>query len=411
MAADLDCRLCKSSDLYKFIDFGDMPLADAFLSDAVDERRNLRFELAVNLCRNCGWHQLTEVVDPKILYQEDYPYDSRVTTTGQMHWREFAESVQRFYGLSESDLVVDIGSNTGALLEEFKKFTPKIQGVDPSTTACDIAVSFGIPTINSFFDADTAQKIFNDFGFPKVITATNSFAHVDDLDAWVLAAETIMGEDSVLIVESPHVFDLFEENEFDTIYHEHLSYISVKPLVTFFAKFGLHVNLVEQREIHGGSIRIHISKRLRNDSTNSVQLIVAKEEGAKIFEQSTVDFFAYKIRNLISDIENTIISLNSEKVRVGIVSAPAKGMTLLNCLRKDLFDVIGISDRSSLKIGRFAPGTSLKVLSDKELLALNPDVLLILAWNFKYEIMNNINKISGNKIRFLIPIPSPTVIE
>ena len=408
MRHDTDCRICESSDLVQFLDLGHSPIADSFTDFDFSKDPHSRFPLAVNVCKACGWHQLTHVIEPEILYQRDYPYDSRVTKTGKLHWDSFAESVARNYRINQGDLVVDIGSNTGALLDSFKNFSENVQGVDPSETAAKIAIQNAIPTVVSFFNRDSVLKIIESSGQARVVTATNSFAHVDDVSTWIDNIDLLLSPDGVLLIESPHVLELIKNNQFDTIYHEHLSYISLTPLVNFFEKRNLHVIRVEKTQIHGGSIRIHISKSssLRD---GSVSKIIEEELEAGIFELENLSLFSNRVTNLRNKLQKMLSDISIGENSIGIISAPAKGMTMLNFLDLSELNIVGISDRSHLKIGKFAPGTGLRVLTDAQLLALEPNYLLVLAWNFAEEIIENIQSMSNKKLKFIIPIPDPVI--
>jgi SAM-dependent methyltransferase len=408
MRNDVDCRICESRDLLLFLDLGNLPIADAFTDIDHSTDPYSRFPLAVNLCKQCGWHQLSHVIEPEILYQQDYPYDSRVTKTGKRHWDSFAYSVASHYGIKQGDVIVDIGSNTGALLDSFKFFSESVQGVDPSETASEIARKNNIPTVVSFFNKDAVHEIIATIGNASVVTATNSFAHVDDVSAWVENVKLLLSPQGVLIIESPHVLQLIKNNQFDTIYHEHLSYVSVKPLVEFFKKRGLHIIRVEKTVIHGGSIRIHVCK---NESLvdSSVSEIIKEESQARISEIDNLLLFANRITDLREKLQNILFDITSRNETIGIVSAPAKGMTLINSLNLSNLNIVGISDRSHLKIGKFAPGIGLKVLNDSELLSLEPNYLLILAWNFAEEIIGNIQTMSNKKNKYIVPIPDPVI--
>jgi SAM-dependent methyltransferase len=408
MRHDTDCRLCESKDLAQFLDLGYLPIADSFTDFDSSKDPDSRFPLAVNICKACGWHQLTHVIEPEILYQQDYPYDSRVTKTGKLHWDSFAESVVSKYGVKQGDLIVDIGSNTGALLDSFKNFSENVRGIDPSETAAKIAIENKIPTTVSFFNRNSVLEIIESSGQASVVTATNSFAHVDDVSTWVENINLLLASDGVLIIESPHVLQLIRNNQFDTIYHEHLSYISITPLINFFKQRNLYIIRVEKTQIHGGSIRIHVSKNpLLVDKTLSE--ILEEEYGSGIFEFENLLYFASKVTSLRMKLRKILNEIANKGQSIGIVSAPAKGMTLINYINLSDFKVLGISDRSNLKIGKYAPGTGLRVMTDAALLALEPDYVLVLAWNFAEEIIENIQAISYKNLKFIIPIPDPVI--
>ena len=406
---DFDCRLCDSTKLNCYLDLGTLPLADAFTTEPITDSEQYYFPLKVNLCQDCGWSQLTHVISSEVLYQRDYPYDSTITKTGESHWLGFASDVIRQYKLNLNDLVLDIGSNTGALLKQFKSLGMQIIGIDPSSTAAEIANRNGIETIPAFFSNSSANLVKQSMGLPKVITATNSFAHVDDLNAWASNVASILHAEGVLIIESPHILELVRFNQFDTVYHEHLSYVSLAPLIAFFHKHGLEIIQVDKQQIHGGSVRIHVAHSKAKPVTESVFVVLEEERSFGLRNLDRMRDFATDVSNIRKDFLAMLGNIHSEGKSVGIASAPAKGMTLINYLGINASNIVGISDKSNLKIGRYAPGTKWMVISDKELLELAPDFIIILAWNFKKEIMQNLTDESNYSPRFIIPIPNPVI--
>lgn len=404
------CRVCRSSDLRNFLDLGETHLADRFLIDSENVNSDPKFSLCVNVCLSCGWHQLTIVVDRSLMYEENYPYDSRTTETGQKHWSELADKAISLIEPSNNEIkVLDIGSNTGALLTEFKIRGCKVIGIDPSVDASRIAHSFGIDNIIDFFGSTAVSKLI-DLGFnPDIITSTNSFAHTDDLSSWLYSVEKILSSQGVLIIEAPHVLNLFTYSQFDTIYHEHLSYVSLTPLIDLFASHNLVIFNVESVDIHGGSIRIFAGKD-RKVIGQSVDKIVNKEKEYRIKELDFLLNFAKIVKSNREALREFLKKIEGTGKTFGIVSAPAKGMTYFAYCGLSQFKISGISDKNPLKIGKFAPGTGLRVITDSELVAIAPDYLLILAWNFKKEIIRNMVNL-GYRNKFVVGIPSLEVID
>jgi len=220
----LNCRLCKSKKLYKFLDLGLHPPSDQFLDRYKISQPVTFYPLEVNNCQRCGFKQLSYVVDPKILYQDDYPYESSLTKAGAKHFNEFAMSVKNKFGLTSKDLVIDIGSNVGILLGFFKKQKVNVLGVDPAKNICKIANNKKIKTLHSFFDAKISNKIISKFGYAKIITGTNVFAHIDDLNGLFKNVKKVLDKKrGIFIIEVPHFLNIIKDLEYDTIYHEHLS--------------------------------------------------------------------------------------------------------------------------------------------------------------------------------------------
>lgn len=396
--------------LPKFLDLGFTPPADQFRRKDQLREPDVYYPLEVLVCEDCGLAQLSYVVSPEVLYRNDYPYESSTTQTGRRHWAEFAGSVVKRLGLSRNDLTVDIGSNVGVLLGAFRDHGMRVQGVDPAANIVMIARDNGIDTICDFFNEDTARKIVADKGCASVITATNVFAHVDDLDRLMSNVKSLLDERGAFIFEAPYFPNLLQHNEYDTIYHEHLSYLSVKPLVPFFAKHGLEIFHIEQNDIHGGSFRVFVAQRGRRETGDVVSCMIAEEERLGIYSRPMLDRFAVAVKRNKKELVSLLHALKNDGKRIAGVSAPAKGMTLLNYCRIDADILDFVTEKSPLKIGRYTPGAHIPVLPDSELVARQPDYALLLAWNFADEIMHNLREFRQRGGKFIIPIPSPRVV-
>lgn len=405
------CRMCRSNNLYKFLDLGFTPPADQFRRKDQLREPDMYYPLQVEVCDDCGLVQLNHVVSPEVLYRNDYPYESSTTKTGHEHWAGFAKSVVERFGLGSKDLVVDIGSNVGVLLGEFKKNGVRVQGVDPAANIVMIAHERGIDTICDFYNIETAKKIAEEKGQASVITGTNVFAHIDDLNAFMNNISHLLNEKGVFIFEAPYFINLLKHNEYDTIYHEHLSYLSVKPLLPFFEKFGMEVFDIRQVDIHGGSFRVFIGQKGEWPVSDIVREMIEEENRLGVYDHKTLDEFAKRVKKNKCDLVWLLRKLKHEGKSIVGVSAPAKGMTLLNyCgIDNDLLDFV--TEKSKLKIGRYTPGSHISVVADSELLDKQPDYALLLAWNFADEIMKNLNEYRKNGGKFIIPIPEPTVIR
>ena len=312
--------------------------------------------------------------------------------------------------MSEKDLVVDIGSNVGVLLGEFKKQGTQVEGVDPAANIVMLAHERGIDTLCDFFNEESVDKIIALKGNASVITGTNVFAHIDDLDVLMNNVKKLLTKNGVFIFEAPYFVNLLKHLEYDTIYHEHLSYLSVKPLVPFFAKHGMEVFDVEQVDIHGGSFRVYIAEKGQYTVEPVVNELIKEEENQKIYDPETLEKFSQSVQKNRNELMWLLHSLRKEGKTIVGVSAPAKGMTLLNYCRigTDLLDVV--TEKSNLKIGRVTPGTHIPVVPDSYLLEHQPDYALLLAWNFADEIIKNLSEYQKRGGKFIIPIPMPKII-
>jgi len=407
----VECRLCSSNKLTKFLDLGHHPPSDQFQKEENLNTPIKFYPLDVHICDKCGFIQLGYIVDPKILYQDNYPYESSTTATGKKHYHDFASSVVKDYNFGPNDLAVDIGSNVGVLMEGFKLLGLKINGVDPAPNICAIAEQRGIPTINDFFGKNAAEKIVNAKGQASVITGTNVFAHVDDLNTFMQAIQILLHPSKgIFVIEAPHLLHLIESLEYDTIYHEHLSYISIEPLIPFFEKFNMEIIKVEQKDIHGGSIRIFVSQLNNYPIHKSVSNVLSLETQAKLRDIVSLKEFAKRVESNKNELCVLLYKLKSEGKRIVAVSAPAKGMTLLNYCKLDRQVLDYVTEKSHLKIGSYTPGGHIPIYPDSKLLEDMPDYALLLAWNFATEIMKNNQEYIDRGGKFIVPIPSPTIV-
>lgn len=404
------CRVCNSSDLAQFLDLGFTPPADRFLRREQLAEPETHYPLTVNLCQCCGFVQLGQVVSPEVLYRQDYPYESSMTRSGQAHWNEFAKTVVQRFGLGADDLVVDIGSNVGVLLSAFRNNGTRILGVDPASNIVRIAERNGVETLNEFFGPAVAEEVRKAKGPASIITGTNVFAHVDDLAGFMRAVDHLLNERGVFIFEAPYFVNLVGQLEYDTIYHEHLSYLSLRPLVPFFRKFGMEVFDVEQRDIHGGSFRVYVARRGQHVVTEEVQHLLDLEKQTGVHSLATLNTFAARVAQNRQDVLNLLRNLKQQGKTIAAVSAPAKGMTLLNYCHLGTETLDFATEKSTLKIGRFTPGTHIPVVPDSELLARKPDYVLLLAWNFAKEIIRNLNDYREAGGKFIIPIPNLKIV-
>lgn len=396
---ELACRICKSTDLYMFLDLGHHPHSDLFRT--MINGPETTYPLRLARCRGCGLVQLDYVVPPQELYQDDYYYESSITKTGDAHWTEFAETVSKKAGLKPGDGVVDIGSNDGTLLSKFKALGYKVCGIDPTPVVARLALERGVPTIIDFFDDETARKAREQLGSIKLITGTNVFAHIHDLDSVLRAVSQNLDEEGVFVFESPYFGNFFDGMQYDTAYHQHLSYLSLKPLIPFFRSYGLEIFDIDRRPIHGGSFRVYAG---RNRAPGPA---VAQMLAGETWTDVDMDEFARKVRQNREDLFNLIADLHKQGKSIVAVSSPAKGQTLLNYTGVGRFLTFA-TDKSKFKQGRYTPGTHLKIYGDEELIRQQPDYALLLAWNFASEIIRNNKEYKG---KWIVPVPTPRIVE
>jgi len=405
------CRICGSNDLFEFLDLGFTPPADQFLREDQLSQPETHYPLTVLMCEDCSLAQLSYVVPGEVLYRRDYPYESSMTQSGQLHWDEFAETVCKSYDIGEGDLVVDIGSNVGVLLGSFAKQGANTLGIDPASNIVRIAEKRGIETWDEFFSPRIATKVVREKGNASVITATNVFAHVDDLKTFMKAIDILLSKNGIFVFEAPYFGNLINFLEYDTIYHEHLSYLLLEPIIKLANQFGMEVSDVLERDIHGGSFRVFISRIGERQINERVASFLQREKDSKWSCPDTLNEFSQKVGKNREELTSLLNSLKSSGKKLAAVSAPAKGMTLLNYCRIGPDTLDFVTEKSTLKIGRRCPGVHIPVLDDDALISNQIDYALLLAWNFSEEIMNNLKEFRENGGKFIIPIPHPKILD
>lgn len=404
------CRVCNSADLVNYLDLGLMPLANNLAASADDAKAMARYPMQVLYCRDCSLSQLTVVIDPREMFS-NYAYRSSISSAYVEHCRAMARAVSESPGLQADDLVVDIAGNDGALLSVFKQeLGVRVVNVDPAENLAQIAEQQGVPTISEFWDAAVAQRIVAEYGRPRLITATNVFAHVDDVRGFVAAAKDCLAEDGALMLEFPYGVDFIEHREFDTIYFEHLSYVLLEPVRRLAADLGMQVFDVQKQDIHGGSVRVFIGAADAHEVLPSVDAFIAAEAANGYHDAAVYEAWNAEIRDLIDDLVAKVRGLRQQGAHVAAFAASAKGNTLLNACGFGTDDVAYIVDDTPEKIGRFSPGTGIPVVDRSVLAADPPDYLLILAWNFAREIMASTSDLAAGGGKYIIPIPAFQVI-
>lgn len=405
------CRICKGSNLSRILSFGPTPPANAFLKEDELSRSEYYYPLDVNLCTVCGLVQLADVVDPNILFK-DYVYVSSTSSVFVAHFDAFAKKIFTRFNLSSKSLVVDIGSNDGIFLKPFRQLGARVLGVEPDTHIASLAKKAGIPTVSEFFTPETAKKLVKKCGQADVITATNVFAHIDDIHAVAKGVKTLLKKDGVFIIEVPYLVDFLDKNLFDTVYHEHLSYFSVSALSHFFEGVGMEIVDVERVASHGGSLRVFAKRRNATGASSlAVQELLALEKLKRLREEKVYLEYELRVLENRAKLLSLLTGLKRSGKRIAGYGAPAKGNTLLNffSIGKELLDYI--VDDSPHKQGKHTPGKRIPVVSTKRLSNDPPDYLLILAWNFAPSIMARTESFRKQGGKFIIPVPAPKIIS
>lgn len=399
------CRICSSRLPAPFLSLGSMPAPNRFPAKEELKNNEPGYPLSVSVCSDCWLVQLQKVVPPQIMFK-NYVYIPSTSTTMQAHFKKMSRTVTKKFNLKKQDLVLDIGSNDGTLLTFFKEQGLRVLGVDPASNLSLVARLKGIDTIEGFFNSNLAEKITKQFGHPKIITATNVLAHVSGLHDFVEGIKILIKKNGCFIAQFPYLVDLLEKTQFDTIYHEHLSYFSLKPLIRLLDSHNLKIFDAQKEEVHGGSLTVYISNKNSPYSVGpGVKELVRREDLKKLGEIKTYDDFARRAKKIKSDLVNFLVKLKKNGKRIAGYGAAAKGNVLLSFCHLDNKTIDYIVDSISFKQGRFTPGTHIPIYPESFLEKDMPDYTLLLAWNFAGEILKKqINYISkGGKFIFAHP--------
>lgn len=403
------CRICRGGQLTEFFNLGDQPLANSFLKKEDLDKREPVYPLRVLFCADCNLVQLGEVVDPEVLFA-NYVYFSSGMPASR-HWQDYAKSVAPEFIRSPEDLIVEIGSNDGHFLEIIKSSHGRILGVDPAKNIAALANSRGIPTIADFFSEKVAARIAEEQGPAKMIVANNVVAHVDDLHDLFAGIEKLLTRDGVFIMEAPYLVDMFENLAFDTIYHEHLSYLALRPLANLFARFNLAIFDVKAVPIQGNSIRVFAARKGTRNIEPSVETLLRKEKNIGFDKLSSYFELAGQIAALKDDVVNLLKSLKEQGKRIIAYGAPAKGNTLLNYYQigPDVLDFA--TEELPSKIGVYTPGMKIPVFHVDRARQNPPDFYFLLAWNYKNVVLNEKEKAFRAKGgKFIMPVGRERII-
>lgn len=401
------CFICSNTHLLKFLDLGAQPPSDAFLRKEDLGKPEAKYPLALYFCEACGLVQLQDIVSPEVLFRE-YVYTTGMNNSLRANFKALVEMLVSRYTLTKETLVIDIGSNDGTLLSNYAPFGVKVLGIDPSSASA-IARENGIPTLTEFFNKKTAEDVVQAHGQAKVVTATNVFAHVDDLDSFMRGIRAVLSEDGVFVSESGYLLDMIETIGYDAIYHEHLRYYSLRPLVALFERFGMEIIDVERISSHNGSIRVYAAFKGAYPKAASVAELLALEESKALHVKETLVLFAKRVYGHRDALIALLTDARKSGKRVVGIGAPAKGNTLLNFCGITPKIVGCLLEKSELKIGLFAPGTHIPVVGEALLYAEQPEYALLLSWNLAGELVPLLKQ-KGFMGKFIIPFPEIKIV-
>ena len=402
------CQSCGSAGLRPALFLGFLPPVNSMrpLGAPADEEPWFPAELLV--CPSCHLAQLGFAVEPSILFPPGYPYTSGSTRVLRDNFADLAQEASDRLGLAASDLVVDIGSNDGTLLASFLERGQLVLGIEPTDTG-KLAREHGIPTLTRFFEPDVVDVVLGEHGRPRLLTATNVFAHIPDVHAVLDAVDRLVGEEGTFVTESHYLGDLIETLQYDTIYHEHLRYYSLTSLSTLLEGHGFRIVHVKRIPTHGGSIRVYATKA-NHPVDPSVAELLADERASGLADDSWISDFRRRVLQSKLDLLGLLRELKLGGARIYGIGAPSRASTFVNYVGLDdgiLDCVLEIS--TSKKLDKYLPGTAIPVLDEQKLFADQPEYALLLSWHIADELRGNLVR-NGFRGKFVIPLPEPRVV-
>lgn len=404
------CRSCGATSLRPFLSLGKTPLADALLEPGTDLSTEPRFPLDVAFCSTCTLVQILEEVPPQQLFVDNYLYFSSFSPALLDHSRRHVEGLVAARGLGPENLVVELASNDGYLLKQFLPFGVRVLGVDPAPDQARAARDAGVPTVEEFFGVELAQRLRDEHGPADVIVANNVMAHVPQLNDFVGGVATLLADDGIVTVENPWVRDLIDHGEFDTIYHEHFVYYSCTAVDALMRRHGLVLNQVDYfPDLHGGTLRWTIG-RTRSPRGNAEQYLAQEQETGLTSFGYYADFAA-RVQRTRTALLDLLSGLKADGARIAAYGAAAKGSTMLNYVGIGTELVDFVVDRNTYKHGKLMPRTHQPIRPVEALLEEQPDYVLLLAWNFAAEILDQQAEYRRRGGRFIRPVPTPEVLK
>jgi len=403
----MKCRFCENQLTNRFVDLGSAPPSNSFLTGPQLNEPEVFYPLVVYVCEKCWLVQVAEHKKAGEIFNQEYAYFSSYSKSWIAHAENYVDMITEKLGLNQNSLVIEIASNDGYLLQYFTQKNIPCFGIEPTQNTANVAAEKGIETICEFFGENLAHKLVDNDRKADLLIGNNVLAHVPDIKDFVGGLKTVLKQDAVITMEFPHLMKLVECNQFDTIYHEHFSYLSLHAVENIFASVGLQVFDVEQMSTHGGSLRIYAkhAQDVKRPVCSSVGELKQQEKQRGMLSIEYYKNFQNNVDRIKHDLRSFLIEQKQQGKKVAAYGAAAKGNTLLNyCGIKS--DMIGfVADASPHKQGKFLPASHIPVMSEKEIRKAKPDFILILPWNLKQEIVEQLEYIRNWQGRFVVSVP------
>ena len=400
------CQFSNKKDLKLIISLGYLPPVNEFLKINSINSQSIFFPTDLVYSQSSKLVQLSTIVNKSIVFPKSYPYTSSTTKILRDNFAELSNECEKLINFNSKDLIVDIGSNDGNLLSNFKKI--RRLGVTPENIG-KLAIKKGIPTLLKYFDRNTANLIQKKYGKAKIITATNVFAHIDNITELMKNVLKVLKNDGVFVTESHYLMPLIKDLQYDTIYHEHLRYYSLTSLKNIFDKFKLEIIHAKEIPTHGGSIRVYVAKKNNYKKSKLIKRILNKEK--KLLNKKK--FLEFRDRVVASKLQllTVIKKIKDKKKLIYGVGAPSRATTLVNYtgLTKEIIDCI-CEVKNSYKVGHYMPGTNIPVVSEDIIFKKKPDYLLMLSWHISKDLIKIFKK-KGYKGKFIIPLPKVKILS
>ncbi len=404
------CRFCATPLEHTFVDLGLSPISNAFVKPDQDVEKEAFYPLHAFVCSDCYLVQLEEFESPDEIFS-DYVYFSSYSDSWLAHAKSFVRSAAKRFSVGSDSLVMEVASNDGYLLQYFKELNVPVLGIEPASNVAEVARAAGIDTMDEFFGVAIAERLRNEGRTCDLLVGNNVLAHVPDINDFVSGLNIALGENGVLSMEFPHLLKLIEQTQFDTIYHEHFSYLSLMTVRRIFAHHGLEVFDVEELTTHGGSLRVFAQHQGGpQTTTDNVAKVLGDEKDARLDSLDGYQNFADKVAKVRHDLLAFLEEAKADGKTVVAYGAPAKGNTLLNFCGVGPDSIQYTVDRSPYKQDHLLPGVHIPVHAPEQIDVTRPDYVLILPWNLKEEIVQQLSHIGHWGGRCAVPIPELRIL-